>query len=38
MSVLPAFLLHPTAKRAAQLVAGLIFLASALAKIQKSGA
>jgi len=33
MSVLPAFLLHPTAKRAAQLVAGLIFLASALAKI-----
>jgi putative oxidoreductase len=33
MSVLPAFLLHPTARRAAQLVAGLIFLASALAKI-----
>jgi len=33
MSALPAFLLHPTARRAAQIVAGLIFLASALAKI-----
>jgi len=33
MSAIPAFLLHPTARRAAQLVAGLIFLASALAKI-----
>jgi len=33
MSVFPAFLLHPTARRAAQIVAGLIFLASALAKI-----
>jgi uncharacterized membrane protein YphA (DoxX/SURF4 family) len=30
---LPAFLLHPTVRRAAQIVAGLIFLASALAKI-----
>ena len=33
MSALPAFLLHPTARRAAQIVAGLIFLASALPKI-----
>ena len=33
MSAIPAFLLHPTARRAAQIVAGLIFLASALAKI-----
>ncbi len=33
MSALPAFLLHPTARRAAQIVAGLIFLASALAKV-----
>jgi len=33
MSRLPAFLLHPTARRAAQIVAGLIFLASALGKI-----
>jgi len=33
MSAIPAFLLHPAARRAAQLVAGLIFLASALAKI-----
>ena len=33
MSALPALLLHPTARRAAQIVAGLIFLASALAKV-----
>ena len=33
MSALPAFLLHPTVRRAAQLAAGLIFLASALPKI-----
>lgn len=33
MSAIPAFLLHPTARRAAQIVAGLIFLASALAKV-----
>ena len=33
MGALPAFLLHPTARRAAQIVAGLIFLASALAKL-----
>ena len=33
MSVIPAFLLHPTARRAAQLVCGLIFLAAALPKI-----
>jgi uncharacterized membrane protein YphA (DoxX/SURF4 family) len=33
MSVLPGFLLHPTSRRAAQLVAGLIFLAAALPKI-----
>jgi uncharacterized membrane protein YphA (DoxX/SURF4 family) len=33
MSVLPGFLIHPTTRRAAQLVAGLVFLASALAKI-----
>ncbi len=33
MSAIPAFLLHPTARRAAQIVAGLIFLASALAKL-----
>jgi len=30
---MPAFLLHPTVRRAAQILAGLIFLASALAKI-----
>ena len=33
MSALSAFLLHPTVRRVAQIVAGLIFLASALAKI-----
>jgi uncharacterized membrane protein YphA (DoxX/SURF4 family) len=33
MSVIPGFLLHPTARRVAQIVAGVIFLASALAKI-----
>jgi len=33
MSVLPAFLLHPTARRAAQITAGLIFVAAALPKI-----
>ena len=33
MSALPAFLLHPTMRRVAQIVAGVIFLASALAKI-----
>jgi len=33
MSALPAFLLHPTVRRGAQVLAGLIFLASALAKI-----
>ena len=33
MSALPAFLLHPTVRRAAQIVAGLIFLAAALPKI-----
>jgi len=33
MSAVGAFLLHPTVRRAAQLLAGLIFLASALPKI-----
>jgi len=33
MSALPAFLFHPTTRRAAQIAAGLIFLASALAKV-----
>jgi len=33
MGAIPAFLLHPTARRAAQIAAGLIFLASALAKL-----
>jgi uncharacterized membrane protein YphA (DoxX/SURF4 family) len=33
MSVIPAFLMHPTARRIAQIVAGLVFLVSALAKI-----
>ncbi len=33
MNAFSAFLLHPTVRRAAQIVAGLIFLASALAKI-----
>jgi putative oxidoreductase len=30
---MPAFLMHPTVRRVAQILAGLIFLASALAKI-----
>lgn len=33
MGLIPSFLLHPTGRRAAQILAGLIFLASALAKI-----
>jgi putative oxidoreductase len=33
MAGLPAFLRHPTTRRVAQIVCGLIFLASALAKI-----
>jgi len=33
MSMIPSFLLHPTARRAAQIVAGLIFIAAALPKI-----
>jgi uncharacterized membrane protein YphA (DoxX/SURF4 family) len=33
VSVVPPFLSHPTARRAAQIVAGLIFLAAALPKI-----
>ncbi len=33
MNAFSAFLLHPTVRRAAQIVAGLIFLASALGKI-----
>lgn len=33
MSLVPGFLLHPTARRAAQITAGLIFLAAALPKI-----
>ena len=33
MAAMPAFLLHPTVRRGAQIVAGLIFLASALPKI-----
>jgi putative oxidoreductase len=33
MSVIPSFLLHPTARRAAQILAGLIFLIAALPKI-----
>ena len=33
MSIVPAFLLHPTARRAAQIIAGLIFLAAALPKL-----
>lgn len=33
MSLVPSFLMHPTARRAAQITAGLIFLAAALPKI-----
>jgi len=33
MGVLKSYLLHPTARRAAQIIAGLIFLAAALPKI-----
>ena len=33
MSLVPGFLMHPTARRAAQITAGLIFLAAALPKI-----
>jgi len=33
MGMIPSFLLHPTARRAAQITAGLIFLAAALPKI-----
>ena len=33
MSMMPAFLLHPTVRRAAQIAAGLVFLAAALPKI-----
>jgi uncharacterized membrane protein YphA (DoxX/SURF4 family) len=33
VSVVPSFLSHPTARRAAQITAGLIFLAAALPKI-----
>lgn len=33
MSLIPGFLLHPTVRRGAQIIAGLIFLAAALPKI-----
>lgn len=33
MSWIPAFVFHPTARRAAQITAGLVFLAAALPKI-----
>jgi putative oxidoreductase len=33
MAALPSFLMHPTVRRGAQIVCGLIFLASALAKV-----
>jgi len=38
MGALQTFLLHPTVRRAAQIVAGLIFIAAALPKIADLGA